>query len=44
LDRLAAGESLDDIVIGYHGRVSREAIIEANEVGLKVSKWGKIQV
>jgi len=29
LDRLAAGESLDDIVTGYHGRVSREAIIEA---------------
>jgi uncharacterized protein (DUF433 family) len=29
LDRLAAGESLDDIVMGYRGRVSREAIIEA---------------
>jgi hypothetical protein len=29
LDRLAAGESLDDIVAGYRGRVSREAIIEA---------------
>ena len=29
LDRLAAGESLDDIVKGYRGRVSREAIIEA---------------
>ena len=29
LDRLAAGESLDGIVMGYRGRVSREAIIEA---------------
>ena len=29
LDRLAAGESLDDILAGYNGRVSREAIIEA---------------
>jgi uncharacterized protein (DUF433 family) len=29
LDRLAAGENLDDIVKGYRGRVSREAIIEA---------------
>lgn len=29
LDRLAAGESMDDIVEGYRGRVSREAIIEA---------------
>ena len=29
LDRLAAGEYLDDIVNGYRGRVSREAIIEA---------------
>jgi uncharacterized protein (DUF433 family) len=29
LDRLAAGESLDEIVAGYHGRVSSEAIREA---------------
>jgi uncharacterized protein (DUF433 family) len=29
LDRLATGESLDHIVEGYRGRVSREAIIEA---------------
>jgi len=29
LDRLAVGESLDEIVAGYRGRVSREAIIEA---------------
>ena len=29
LERLAAGESLDQIVEGYKGRVSREAIIEA---------------
>jgi len=29
LERLAAGENLDEIVEGYRGRVSREAIIEA---------------
>ena len=29
LERLAAGERLDDIVQGYRGRVSREAIMEA---------------
>jgi uncharacterized protein (DUF433 family) len=29
LERLAAGENLDEIVKGYRGRVSREAIIEA---------------
>ncbi len=29
LERLAAGENIDDIVAGYRGRVSREAIIEA---------------
>ena len=29
LDRLAAGESLDDIVEGYRGRVPRAAVIEA---------------
>jgi uncharacterized protein (DUF433 family) len=29
LERLAAGESLDEIVAGYLGRVSREAIVEA---------------
>lgn len=29
LERLAAGERLDDIVQGYRGRVSREAILEA---------------
>jgi len=29
LERLAAGESLDAIVEGYRGRVSREAILEA---------------
>jgi uncharacterized protein (DUF433 family) len=32
LDRLAAGESLDEIVAGYQGRVSREAIIEAIQI------------
>jgi uncharacterized protein (DUF433 family) len=29
LERLAAGESVDDIVAGYRGRVSRDAILEA---------------
>lgn len=29
LERLAAGESIDDIVEGYRGRVSRDAIMEA---------------
>jgi uncharacterized protein (DUF433 family) len=32
LDRLAAGESLDMIVEGYHGRVSREAVMEAVQI------------
>jgi uncharacterized protein (DUF433 family) len=29
LERLAAGENIDEIVKGYRGRVPREAIIEA---------------
>ena len=29
LDRLAAGESMDQIIAGYRDKVSREAIIEA---------------
>ena len=29
LDRVAAGETIDDIVSGYRGRVSRAALIEA---------------
>ena len=29
LERLAAGESIDEIVAGYRGRVPREAVIEA---------------
>ena len=29
LERLAAGEGIDEIVAGYRGRVSREAILEA---------------
>ncbi|MDP6042061.1 MAG: DUF433 domain-containing protein, partial [Candidatus Latescibacteria bacterium] len=29
LDRLAAEETIDQIVEGYRGRVSREAVIEA---------------
>ena len=32
LDRLAAGESLDVIVAGYRGRVSREAVMEAVQI------------
>jgi len=32
LDRLAAGESLDEIVAGYQGRVTREAIVEASRI------------
>jgi uncharacterized protein (DUF433 family) len=28
----AAGESLDEIVAGYQGRVSREAILEASRI------------
>ena len=32
LDRLAAGESLDEIAAGYRGRVSREAVIEAIQI------------
>jgi uncharacterized protein (DUF433 family) len=34
LDRLAAGESIDEIVAGYRGRVSREAILEALRIVL----------
>ena len=29
VERLAAGESMEDIVAGYRGQVSKEAIIEA---------------
>lgn len=32
LERLAAGEQIDDIVAGYQGRVSREAIEEAIQI------------
>jgi uncharacterized protein (DUF433 family) len=32
LDRLASGESLDTIVEGYRGRVSRQAVIEAVQI------------
>jgi uncharacterized protein (DUF433 family) len=32
LDRLTAGESLEQIVAGYRGRVSREAVREAIQV------------
>ncbi len=29
LDRLAAGETMDEIIAGYQGKVSREALLEA---------------
>jgi uncharacterized protein (DUF433 family) len=32
LARLANGETLDSIVQGYAGRVSKEAVLEANEI------------
>lgn len=32
LERLAAGESVDEIVAGYGGRVPREAILEASRI------------
>lgn len=32
LERLAAGENLDEVVAGYRGRVSREAILEAGRI------------
>jgi len=35
MDRLAAGESLDDVIAGYRGRVSWEAVMEAMRVGVK---------
>lgn len=35
LERLAAGESLEEIVAGYQGRVSREAILEAGRIVTK---------
>lgn len=32
LDRLASGESVESIVSGYDGRVSREAVLEAVDI------------
>jgi uncharacterized protein (DUF433 family) len=32
LDRLAAGESFDEVIAGYRGRVTREALMEAIRV------------
>jgi len=29
LERLAAGENIDEIVAGYRGRVSKDAVVEA---------------
>ena len=39
LERLAAGESIDNIVKGYRGRVSHAAIMEA--VRLEPVGWAK---
>jgi uncharacterized protein (DUF433 family) len=33
LERLAAGETVDEIVAGYRGRVSHEAVTEAIHLG-----------
>ena len=33
IDRLAAGEPLDEVIGGYRGRVSREAVMEARRMG-----------
>ena len=35
LGRLAAGESVDSIVSGYNGRVSREAVLEAIDIAAR---------
>lgn len=32
LDRLATGEQIDEIVAGYRGRVTKEAVVEAIRV------------
>ena len=32
IDRLAAGETIDHIVAGYQGRISKEAIMEAIQI------------
>lgn len=32
LERVAAGENLDEVVASYQGRVSREAILEASRI------------
>lgn len=34
LERLAGGERLDDVVSGYCGQVSREAVLEALRIDL----------
>ncbi|MEZ4737414.1 MAG: DUF433 domain-containing protein [Caldilineaceae bacterium] len=33
LERIAAGEAIDEIVAGYRGRVNREALLEALQLG-----------
>ena len=32
LDRLAAGEHIDELVAGYRGRVLQEAVVEAHQL------------
>ncbi len=38
VSRIASGETIDAIVEGYRGRVSREAILEAVEIAGKLGK------
>ena len=38
LERLAAGETIEEIVEGYQSRVSREAIMEAMKIELNHSE------
>jgi uncharacterized protein (DUF433 family) len=40
LKRLATGESLDDLLVGYRGRVSRAAVLEA--IQLVVVGWSSL--
>lgn len=38
LDRIDAGEDIDEIVAGYRGRVSKNAILEARRIWSNLSK------
>jgi uncharacterized protein (DUF433 family) len=41
LTRLRAGEKIDAIVKDYHGRISREAILEADSISKRAGKAPK---